>query len=170
MPEKQYWGKPTPMGRPKGAKNKWHQSPEERKAYLKDYKATHKREEQEYWKEYKRNNSEKIKARYLSNSEANKVKIRARARELKRELLSHYSNGTLKCVKCGFDDYRALTIDHINGGGTAHRRLLKGGFYAWLRKNNLPEGYQTLCMNCQWIKRSENREYKGIAQRINDKN
>jgi len=28
-------------------------------------------------------------------------------------------------------------------------------FYYWLRRQGYPEGYQTLCMNCQWIKRSE---------------
>ena len=33
------------------------------------------------------------------------------------------------------------------------------GFYLWLKRNNFPEGFQTLCMNCQWLKKEENREY-----------
>lgn len=79
-------------------------------------------------------------------------------------VLKYYGNGKLACVKCGFTDDRALTIDHINGGGSRHIKGLKlqrGGssFYHWLIKNNYPVGYQTLCMNCQLIKRFENKEW-----------
>lgn len=85
--------------------------------------------------------------------------------EIKEECLTHYSNGELACVKCAFNDIRALSIDHIEGDGAEHRRLnhCKRGapFYRWLRRNGYPEGYQTLCMNCQWIKRFENGESGG---------
>ena len=37
-------------------------------------------------------------------------------------------------------------------------KLIKGNLYNWLIKNNFPSGFQTLCMNCQFIKREENRE------------
>ena len=79
----------------------------------------------------------------------------------KRLVLTHYGNGKLVCLKCGFDDIRALSIDHLNGNGNQDRVGKKLGgtnFYAWLIKNNYPTGYQTLCMNCNWIKRSENKE------------
>lgn len=83
----------------------------------------------------------------------------------KIEVLTHYGNGKLSCVKCGFDDIRVLSIDHINGDGAKHRRLILGAsrtggsqLYHWLKKNNYPQGYQTLCMNCQWIKRVDNNE------------
>ncbi len=75
-------------------------------------------------------------------------------KELKVEVLAHYSNGKSVCVKCGFGDVRALTIDHINGGGHKHRKLLglSGNmFYRWLKRNGYPLGYRTLCMNCQFI-------------------
>ena len=73
--------------------------------------------------------------------------------------LTHYGGGKLACVKCGYGDIRALSIDHINGEGHKHRQLIKGSnIYVWLRKNGYPEGYQTLCMRCQWIKRDENKE------------
>ena len=75
---------------------------------------------------------------------------------LKAKVLTHYGNGRCACVKCGFDDIRALTIDHINGGGAEHRRKIGSyahSIYPWLRINGYPDGYQTLCMNCQWIKR-----------------
>lgn len=82
---------------------------------------------------------------------------------LKAEVLTHYSNNKLACVECGFTDLRALSIDHINGGGNQMRKRLKKTssycFYGWLKRNSYPSGYQTLCMNCQVIKRKENREF-----------
>lgn len=51
-----------------------------------------------------------------------------------------------------------LSIDHIKGGGNKHLKLIKGNLYNWLIKNNFPTGFQTLCMNCQFIKRYENNE------------
>ena len=79
----------------------------------------------------------------------------------KKKVLTHYGNGILACVRCGFSDIRALSIDHIEGDGTQHRKnRTQGGtnFYAWLVRNNYPSGFQTLCMNCNWIKRVENKE------------
>lgn len=79
----------------------------------------------------------------------------------KVEILTHYSNGEPVCVKCGFSDIRALSIDHILGGGGYHRKsntIIGTNFYRWLKLNNYPEGYQVLCMNCQFIKRYNNME------------
>lgn len=73
-------------------------------------------------------------------------------------ILSHYSNGLMKCAHCGFDDIRALSIDHIGGGGAPHRRMTGNDVYGWLKRNGFPKGYQVLCMNCQLIKRQVNRE------------
>ena len=80
--------------------------------------------------------------------------------KIKREVLLHYSINPEKpiCSKCGFDDIRALSIDHINGGGNIQREFIHENFYRWLIKNNYPEGYQVLCMNCQFIKRKEQNE------------
>jgi hypothetical protein len=86
---------------------------------------------------------------------------------LKMEVLTHYSKTSdvlgvrPSCARCGFSDDRALSIDHINGGGLKHLReihAIGSGFYRWLKKNNFPEGFQVLCMNCQWIKRAEKGE------------
>ena len=92
-----------------------------------------------------------------------KVTRRRTEQELRLKILAHYSNNSMACAHCGFKDIRALSIDHINGGGNQHRKTTPGckgtGFYYWLRRNNYPEGYQVLCMNCQFIKRAENKEY-----------
>ena len=65
-----------------------------------------------------------------------------------------------KCVKCGFNDIRALTIDHVFGGGTDERKNIGGGYYSHVLKkieNNTNE-YQILCCNCNQIKKIENNE------------
>ena len=83
---------------------------------------------------------------------------------LKILVLSHYGNGVCECVNCGENRIACLSIDHKNGGGNKHRKnateIKRLGFYGWLEKNNFPEGYQTLCMNCQWVKREENKEVR----------
>lgn len=78
----------------------------------------------------------------------------------KETAIAYYSNGEMKCSKCKLDDIRALTIDHINGGGQKHREEIKcTSIYRWLINHNYPAGFQVLCMSCQFIKRIENKEY-----------
>lgn len=62
-------------------------------------------------------------------------------------MLIHYGG---KCACCGEDRHNLLTIDHVNGGGAAHRRA-EGThtIYGWLKQNNFPkEGFRVLCFNC----------------------
>ena len=62
-----------------------------------------------------------------------------------------------KCSRCGFDDKRALQVDHINGGGEKDRqRFSQTTFLQYVLAN--PELFQILCANCNWIKRHENEE------------
>jgi hypothetical protein len=83
----------------------------------------------------------------------------------KKEVFSHYENGEIKCRRCGITDIRCLTLDHINGGGAQHRKQIGQGVrvYKWARHNNYPPIFQVLCMNCQFIKRSENKEWGKYA-------
>jgi hypothetical protein len=101
---------------------------------------------------------------YMRNKERIKVQAKNKRLEIKTEVITHYGNGECKCIRCGFTDIRALSIDHINGNGNQHRKenqYLRGNHvYEWLKKNQFPQGYQTLCMNCQLIKRNENQEYR----------
>ena len=79
--------------------------------------------------------------------------------ETKIEVLTHYGGGKCACILCGFSNVKALSIDHIDGNGRGHRRQvgIRGGFhfYRWLKRNGYPDGYQTLCMNCQFVKRND---------------
>lgn len=66
------------------------------------------------------------------------------------------------CQKCGFNDIRALQIDHINGGGSKERKTIRfsGSFHVNVMRSflNKENKYQLLCANCNWIKRAENNE------------
>lgn len=93
--------------------------------------------------------------------------MRRKGQELKREVLTYYGNGKCACVRCRQQELACLSIDHIDGrktycrGGSATGQTL----YLWLKNNGYPEGYQTLCMNCQFIKREEVHEHKEMKGR-----
>jgi hypothetical protein len=75
------------------------------------------------------------------------------AGRLKLEVLKHYGNGQCEC--CGEGHEAFLTIDHVEGSGSRHRRTHTGGkggeaFYRWLKKNGFPKGYRVLCFNCNF--------------------
>lgn len=68
-------------------------------------------------------------------------------------VLSHYSDGSPpRCACCGEQHIEFLTLDHVNGGGGAHRRELgiRGSteLYQWVVRNKFPAGFRVLCMNC----------------------
>lgn len=95
-----------------------------------------------------------IKRRELNPDLHRKQSREAKAR-LKAVLFDIYGH---VCVRCGFDDKRALTLDHkLNNGNKERKKLGERGVYVRARDNYLPNEYQTLCMNCQFIKRCEDR-------------
>lgn len=104
--------------------------------------------------------SAKEKRERYNSDEEYKIKIKQqdnkRRRRLRNRVLIHYSKVDYPCcVDCGEWDIRCLSIDHINGGGTQHRKETGSGvkFYHWLEKNNYPQGYDTVCMNCNFRRR-----------------
>jgi hypothetical protein len=119
-------------------------------------------------KTWRKNNPEIIKLAKrrsrmsLPVAERERKRARDTGKLLKQTVISHYSDGKNECHLCKFNDIRALTIDHICGGGRKHLKslgILGGwGFYKWLIKNNYPEGFQVLCMNCQIVKRHTHGE------------
>jgi hypothetical protein len=133
----------------------------------------------EYLHQYYLKNKERIKARgtkfyrehkeeciarsikrawYKDHPEARRIALRKCEQALKLRVLTYYGDGKCACVRCGYTDIRALSIDHINNNGYQHRKEMKANgvnFYRLLEKQLYPNGYQTLCMNCQFIKREE---------------
>jgi hypothetical protein len=73
-----------------------------------------------------------------------------RRANLRRAVFEHYG---LACACCGEATFEFLEIDHVNNDGAAHRKELQGrSIYRWLKVNGFPEGFQTLCSNCNVAK------------------
>lgn len=71
----------------------------------------------------------------------------------KQLALEQYGGKPPKCACCGEKHLEFLTIDHVKGGGTAHRRSIgsgSGAFFRWLRNEGWPKGFRVLCMNCNF--------------------
>jgi hypothetical protein len=73
--------------------------------------------------------------------------------KMRYEVLNYYSHGKIECNCCGEKEYKFLALDHINGDGNKHRKLIgRGGLYQWIRNNKYPQGFQILCHNCNFAK------------------
>ncbi len=72
--------------------------------------------------------------------------------KLKKTVINFYSRGRNECICCGERYLEFLTINHIHNDGNKERKVLnlRGGhsFYRWLIKNDFPDGYNVMCMNC----------------------
>lgn len=113
-----------------------------------------------YHKAYREDNPEKYREQLRKSREKHKEERRIRARvrrqAYKLEVLTYYSEAPIpKCKRCGIDDIDVLCIDHTAGNGAEHRKELKLArsgcgttIYRWLKQEGYPEGYQTLCYNC----------------------
>lgn len=96
-------------------------------------------------------NKDHTTARKLANSERRSEQQRLMVLSVRREVLTHYGG---KCACCGETELMFLCIDHVNGGGRKHRDEVGGGnkVYRWLKANAYPEGFQVLCLNCNFTK------------------
>ena len=86
------------------------------------------------------------------------VRERRRYQKVRTEILDLLGRA---CVCCGFDDLRALQIDHVNGGGGRDRKVGSATYYARILKS-IQEGsdeFQILCANCNAIKKYDNKEH-----------
>lgn len=66
---------------------------------------------------------------------------------LRIQVLRHYSADDPYCACCGEDALEFLSVDHIDGGGTQHKKKVRH-VYKWIRDNDFPEGFRVLCHNC----------------------
>lgn len=83
------------------------------------------------------------------NPEKIRIMKRVQSQNVRDAVFGHYG---MSCACCGEPERAFLAIDHIGGGGNKHRKETgnRGGtkFYRWLRRNGFPEGFRTLCHNC----------------------
>ena len=122
---------------------------EETRKYSAEYRKKNEKKLREKARKYRSENAEEIKnkvktsfGKYRESRLASAKRWRA---SLKQEVFSAYGKS---CVCCGENNMPFLTIDHINGEGGKHRKSVNGRIYYWLKKNNFPPGFQTLCYNC----------------------
>lgn len=85
--------------------------------------------------------------------EVHNEQLRSRKRRQKEQVFRHYCQGEPHCLCCKETIFEFLTIDHIECGGSKHRKADKiGNMYSWLIKNGMPTGYAPLCFNCNMAK------------------
>ena len=103
---------------------------------------------------------------YAAHSERARERIRRRHTALKREALEAYGGPT--CVHCGEEDFKKLSLDHVNGDGAEHREALGvhsgDGFYRKLRNLGHPNDspLQVLCLSCN-VKKEHRERLKAAA-------
>lgn len=81
-------------------------------------------------------------------SEAAKVARKGVRQRERMVVLMHYGGMPPKCACCGEASNEFLAIDHIKGGGNAHRRSVGHHFYRKLIQSGFPKGLRVLCHNC----------------------
>lgn len=143
-------------------------------------------ERKAYRAKHARDSRQKDKAAWATEMREWRLKHHKRWRELysrhgyktsaiMRQALLAFFGG--RCVRCTFSDWRALQLDHINGGGYKDNpkgtRRSSYTLYALIRLTEtkpdmMKAKYQLLCANCNWIKRYENREMGRQVNKFND--
>ncbi len=116
---------------------------------------------------YREEHKESIKKWHQTIGKQREARLRI---TFKLDVLTHYGNGKLVCVMCGESRLACLSIDHINGNGCQERKKFGGNgygykFYRYLKKNDYPKGYQTLCMNCQFCKAFLDKSWNKVHER-----
>jgi hypothetical protein len=99
------------------------------------------------------------------SSISRKIEKKQNSLNVKLKIINNY--GKL-CKCCGYNDFYALTIDHIFGDGSLERKNLRISglaFYRHLIKNNYPkDNYQLLCYNCNCCKGAYGKCYHELCR------
>ena len=113
----------------------------------------------------------KYRAAHLEKAKATTAAWRVRRRKVIREKFRRWrvqikikAFGLFgsKCQCCGFDDERALQINHRNGARGMRTTSLRCGvrlYSALVHGQEDLAKFQLLCANCNWIKRFEKLEH-----------
>jgi len=97
------------------------------------------------------------KQRWAHDPEYRRKQQARRARwlqHLRQEVFLAYGGPICRC--CGEEHEELLCLDHIEGGGNAHRREIgQASLPQWLKAHGFPPGFRVLCFNCNnvWAQR-----------------
>jgi hypothetical protein len=106
----------------------------------------------DYFREYARNRN------YATLKDGTRIRNQKWSAQLRIKVIEKLGG---KCKDCGFNDPRALQIDHVNNDGYIERNLITSRV-TYLNKvlKDTSGKYQLLCANCNWIKRYNNNMIK----------
>ncbi len=132
------------------------------RAYNERHRERIAKRQNDYWARKAQSDPE-FRARY-------RVKGRAYHRKNWHDAIMAY--GGYRCACCGETEPKFLSIDHINNDGAEHRKTISrtlgeirivgrpasgtANLLLWLKRNNYPDGFQVLCMNCNTGKQRNN--------------
>lgn len=137
---------------------------EQAQEYHRQYRATHRKELRErslkWYREHKKERAAYQKVYRATHKKQSNVYARKACSKSHKALQDKvFDLLGYRCVRCGYNDPRALQIDHIDGGGMKERRELRNSYSLYKRILACGGvGYQRLCANCNWVKRAENGE------------
>ena len=108
----------------------------------------------EEWKKMRSKSSKKEYNKHKNDYKRRQDYFVKRAKLLKSQVFMHYCNGVIQCACCGELIEEFLTIDHISGRKNYNHSKSSTGYilYSWIIQNDFPDGFQILCMNCNWAK------------------
>ncbi len=106
----------------------------------------------EYKRQWRKKHPETYKRWYQKNKKTILLKASVRAKKLRIYAIRHYSNETMGCGCCNEKNIEFLTIDHLPNAPHKRKNTKRGGreIFYWLKKNNYPQGFRILCMNCNF--------------------
>lgn len=117
-------------------------------------------------KVYYKNNKARLALKSKLWTAANPEKFRDIQAKSRKKKLAEWKAAVFAklgevCVRCGESRVPVLSIDHVKGDGAAERKIDgRDRRKLYMRVINDVEGrYQILCMNCQWMKRHDNKEF-----------
>lgn len=81
-------------------------------------------------------------------NQQNRANATKRRKELRQEAIQAYGGA---CMCCGDKTLEFLQLDHIDGGGREHRKLVTSSDY-WrhLKRENYTAKLRVLCANCHF--------------------
>ena len=129
---------------------------------IQEWRKTHKEHLREYMARYREKHREKIRNNHSKWRRKNNESVRkyssTRRAKIKQQIFEILGS---KCCRCGFDDKRALDVDHKFNNGNAERRI--GDWTSRFAKyaanpKEARKNLQILCRNCNWIKHLESRK------------
>jgi hypothetical protein len=103
----------------------------------------------EWWSKLSKERKDSYKK--LENKELHRQNRKKAEWELRLEMIAAYGG---RCVCCGEREPLFLTLEHLKGGGRAHRRRLHraSSIYKELRSQGWPMDYTVLCFNCNSVR------------------